>query len=276
MKKILLIIWSVLIFGGAVFLIFSNLNTFEAYYYYTRQFEKQRKLLKKEKVAVFSRTDLDSLLIKKEYVLLTVGVAGCSACDLVLLSPVPAMFDAPLYFVDKNFDPKNMLVSQALYSSGSPESYVIDRSLNIEGVVYGNVDFKEVLDEIINRKLRTRSVDIIDMTPDSSLQMITYGFKGLLALFEGNMENVYTYAHKSKLFGNYFFNNYLLYKYYENAGHSDSTKYYRDFTLENIKYGGDIFKYESLVREIDPDNEKLKWIPPAPEKKLTFPNNTKE
>lgn len=148
-----MILWSVLIFGGIAYLIFSNIHTFKAYYY-TKQFEKQRELLKKDKIAVFSRTDLDSLFTEKEYVLLTVGVVGCSACDMVLLSPVPAMFDSPMYFIDKSFDPKNMLVSQALYSSGSPESYVVDKSLNIQRVVYGNVDFKEVLEDIIDHKSR--------------------------------------------------------------------------------------------------------------------------
>ncbi|MDR2774333.1 MAG: hypothetical protein LBC19_06260 [Tannerella sp.] len=64
------------------------------------------------------------------------------------------------------------------------------------------------------------------------------------------------YAEASLAEGSFFFNNYMMYKYYEKCGIVDSVNYYKNITVSNI-IGSDVIIYETLLAEIDPDNHIL-------------------
>lgn len=54
--------------------------------------------------------------------------------------------------------------------------------------------------------------------------------------------------------GSFIFNNYLMYKYYDELNHVDSVKYYKGKILNDVT-NLEAFVYESLLTEVDPDNK---------------------
>lgn len=152
------------------------------------------------------------------------------------------------YYINKDYCDTNLLISQALRTQSFPTSYVIDKQYRIVGEVNGLKDFSEQLNSITKKVPKSTTNNMLD-----------YSLKALLDYFEDDFDNMYANAVDSRKYGDYFFNNYLIYLYWNRKGINDSVAYYKNAALNTLE-GADMFIYESLIREIDPENKLLELI----------------
>ncbi|MCL2562299.1 MAG: hypothetical protein FWE10_08310 [Rikenellaceae bacterium] len=210
----------------------------------------------------FSVHKLDSLVANNEFVILGIGLSGCGSCDDLLLSPVPQRYGIPLYFINKEYDNNNRLVAQALYASSNPTSYILDSDMNVRGIIRGTVDYEKYLDDIVNGS-RLHSITIGDHSEENSIEMMSNALRGLMIYMRErawSSEDIYGYARKSLTHGEYFFNNYLLHRYFDAAAVADSAEHYRLAAIGRLDVGLDVMMFRRLIEEIDPTNEKLDWF----------------
>ena len=211
---------------------------------------KHKDFIGKQKSNVFDKSHLDTLLSNNDYVLLTLGAKGCSMCDIILADKSLWNYPIPHYYIDKDHHNNNLLVVQALRNSGFPTSYVIDKDFNIVGSIVGMKDIIKRLDDIVHSKTPRQ---------DTGMEMFNHSFRALLSYVDGDINDAYDHARMSTGKGDYFFNNYIAYKYQNEKGAMDSVAYYKDAAIGSLE-NADVFIYESLIREIDPENESLQWV----------------
>lgn len=198
----------------------------------------------------FTPATFEQLKLSGKYVLLTITSEGCDACELIRHNPVLEQFPLTPCFLEREFCPNNMLVSQALQVHGFPSSYLFDEQQNIVGYFRGAAHVEENLHTLLLKK---------DEIPTDTLQALTYAFKSLVAYLNNESQLVYHYARESMDYQSYFFNNYLLYKYHQDIQQNDSAGIYKTKALQSLE-GADIFIYETLVRELAPAHPMLSWI----------------
>lgn len=225
-----------------------------------RQMAANIQSISHHKTERFSVHKLDSLVANNEFVILGIGLSGCGSCDNLLLSPVPERYGIPLYFINKEYDDNNRLVAGALYASGNPTSYILDSEMNVRGVIRGTVDYEQYLDDIVSGR-RLHGLVIGDHSEESSVEMIGCALRGLLAhLRGGESDEVYEHSRESLAHGDYFFNNYLLYRYFDAIAVADSAEHYRQGAIGRLDAGLDVMMFRKLIEQIDPNNEKLDWF----------------
>lgn len=243
MKKWLLFSWTIILVGIIFYMGWT-------YFFPNELSPRHKDFISKQKTTVFDKGHLDTLLSNNDYVLLTLGATGCSMCDIILSDRRLWEYPIPHYYIDKDYHNNNLLVVQALRNSGFPISYVIDKDFNIVGTIIGSKDLVEKLDGIVSDKTRRQN---------AGMKMLNHSFRALLSYFDGNLNDAYNHARLSANEGDYFFNNYMAYKYQSEGGTMDSVAYYKDMAIGSLE-GADIFIYESLIREIDPGNESLQMV----------------
>lgn len=260
MKKTFVVIWSVVLTIVAIYLVFLGTNRFKLWRI-DQEYQKQKEIIAPLKNDSFRVSKLDSLLIEQPYVMLGIGLSDCSACDFVLLSNIPDQFPLSRYYIDKQKHISNNLVAQVFYSRATPDVYILNKDKDVIGRLKSNIDLHEMLDGIINKQSYFCEAEIGGVSQENVLDMLNFSFKSLLAYLSEDIEGIYNNAHTSRKKGEYFFNNYMLYKYHESTGHQDSVRIYKERALQYINHGIDVIMYRSLIEEIDPDNEKLRWVP---------------
>ena len=221
---------------------------------------KEKELLAKYKNNIYSADTIDSLLNRNSPVMLVVGAIGCSTCDMILLSDVPKKLNIQRYFIEKKSHPANDLLVQALYASGAPTSFVIDRDYNIIGAFYGVNELREKLEGIIARQAPVIHTVIPGVLERNMLQMLSCSLQSLNAWLSQDCERMYIKALESLDYGSYFFNNYLLYIYHTEFDSANHACYYKSQALHHIENVGDAIVYETSLKELDPDNEFLYWL----------------
>lgn len=260
MRKTILYIWT---FAAILLLTIALLLYSETFIgkLQSYKYERDRKKIKVLKENVYSVYTIDSLLVHNQHLMIVVGSIGCSACDLIMLSEIPDKLNIPRFFIEKKAHPVNDLVSQALYASGVPTSFLIDKDYNILGSFYGNIDLAEKLTVITVGKEKTSHHSFDGVSENDALKMLSRSLQSLNAFLAGDYQNMYRKAMESLGFGSYAFNNYMMYKYHRSeSGDLDSVNYYKERALAHIEHMGDAIVYESLLRELDPANEFLLWI----------------
>jgi hypothetical protein len=208
-----------------------------------------------ESTEIFSKQTLDSLLSHQEYVLLTIGYGDCGMCDVFRLDKTPDKFPVGRYYIDANYDPQNKLVMQSLGLTGFPLSYVIDRDYNVIGIIAGLSRLEKRLDSVIYGRHKLMPA-IPDMSKGKTHSSLSKSFKALLACLERDHEKMKAYAEASLREERSLFSEYLLFKYFEGVGLSDSVEHYRNRIVSGISHL-DAIVYENLLTEIAPDNHVL-------------------
>lgn len=251
MKKVLVIIWTLAL---VVFFFFSvrHLITEKD----KAQIIPPYKSVTNKSTEVFSVHTFDSLMASNEYVLLTLAFGDCSVCDTFLSTKIPEQFPVARYYIDATHDNNNMLVLQSLYFTGFPLSYVIDQNRNIIGSIKGLVCLRERLDSIVYGQHQIQPETIPGVPKEKTFTMLSNSFKGLLSYMGNNHEEMKKQAKASLSEGSFFFNNYLMYKYYDNVNCVDSVNHYKKKILKNITTL-EAFVYENLLTELDPHNPML-------------------
>lgn len=196
---------------------------------------------------VFNKNMLIRMLNDKQFLVLTIGITDCKLCKETKLIFIPDSFKVSRTYYDIKFHKNNLLLSQAFNTRGFPTSYVVDKNKNIIGIIEGNLNFSDQLNEIINYNQKMYSVKIqgnVDST--KTLPVLNNSFKALLASLDNDKNRMYQYALKSKQYGRYFFNNFMLYSYFKSVGRIDSMCYYKKQALK-YNYGINRMIYKSLI-----------------------------
>lgn len=199
---------------------------------------------------IFTQEIFNKLKSPGKHILLTLTSEGCDACDLIRHHPSLEQLPINACFIEREFCHNNMFVSQVLPAYGFPYSFVFDENQNIIGYFRGAAEVEENIQSILLKK---------DEILTDTLQMLTNSFKSFLAYLDHDLQGMYFYAQESMNHLSYFFNNYLLYVYHRNMQQTDSAELYKTKALQSLQ-GGDIFVYETLVRELAPEHPMLAWI----------------
>ena len=198
-------------------------------------------------INVINNKILDSLLFTNKYALLIIGINDCDLCQTPKMIQIPDSFHVTKYYFDIKFHKNNLIFSQALYTKGFPTSYIIDKNYNVLGIINGSTNYLNKIDSIIihNHKLCPLQIDG-NVKSTNVITVLSYSVKTIMAYFKNDYDKVYALSLRSKTYGSYFFNNYMLYSYFKNKGNSDSILFYRKQTL---KYNNHVNKYifKSLI-----------------------------
>jgi hypothetical protein len=205
---------------------------------------------------VISGKILDSLLFINNYALLIIGINDCDLCQKPIMIQIPDSYHVAKYYIDIKFHKNNLIFSQALYTRGFPTSYIIDKNYNILGIINGSTNYLNKIDSILihNKKLCPLQIDG-DVKGTNVITVLSYSFKAIMAYFNNDYNKVYALSLRSKTYGSFFFNNYMLYSYFKNKGHSDSILFYRK---QILKYNNHVNRYifKSLIDSMIIHNEK--------------------
>ena len=237
-KKILIVLWTVALLGVIAWFGLTKYNKSITRYVASSKVESN----------MFDYSEIKNLLSNNEHILLIVGIDSCELCNILM--PKLSNYPMPKYYIAKNYCNKNSLVAQALRTSGFPTTYVLDKEYRIAGEIIGLRDFEQRLNDVMVS---------INNQNEKTNDMIIWSFKALLAYFAEDYESMYVNAINSLKYGNYFFNNYLLYLYEIQNGSNDTIKYKTAAlnSLEDVDY----YIYEELIHEIAPEVAEL-YTPP--------------
>ncbi len=205
MKQILIITWSLALIV-LLFFSFKNLIITK---------DASRLIDHGKNTEIFCVNKLDSLLKNNDYVLLTIAFGDCSVCNIFQSNIIPDNYPVARYYIDATYHKKNMLVLQSLYFTGFPLSYIIDQDYNAIGCIQGLARLNERMDSIIYRQYKLQPHLIPNISKDKTYFALSNSFKSLLSHFRANDKDMKKFAEKSLSAGSFFFNNYLMYKYYE-------------------------------------------------------------
>lgn len=252
MKKILIIVWT--LFLIVFFFFFLKLLVVGK--------DKSKTITESKKTissntGFFSIKTLDSLMTENDYVLLTIAFGDCNVCELFRSSTIPDNYPLSRYYIDATHHKNNRLIFQSLYFTGFPLSYIIDQNYNIMGCIRGLAHLNERLDSIVYGQYPLQPQIITGVPKNRTYFVLSNSFKSLLSYFRKNDEDMKKYAEASLSEGSFFFNNYLMYKYYEKTNLTDSLNYYKSRILNNIT-DRDAIIYEDLLTEIAPAHSILR------------------
>ncbi len=231
MKKTVLILWNILAIVVLVCIVY--------FFYYS----KNRGVKIKNPFAdmelhssVFNSDVLDSLLLDYPCAFALLGLDSCNMCKIVytkLERDYPSVGKA--YF-DLTFHENNLLISQALLQTGFPMLVVIDRGRNLRAICNNYDAVKYKIDSIIVSHNNAGEIYIdympkIKMNRKNFTKAIDASFKSSLAYMDEDYEAMKDYAYESLNRWSYFYNNYLLNRYYAINLMSDSVAHYKQQAL---------------------------------------------
>lgn len=156
--------------------------------------------------SVFSSSILDSLCTHGKFILLTITTKECDMCKLIDNDPALKKYPLLPIFFEREANSNNMLLSQALPTYKFPTSYLLDEKQNIIGYFSGAANIEENIGLLLLQKNELLS---------DTLSMLTNSLKSLQAYLDNEIDVMYHYVQESMSFESYFFNNYILYTYYQ-------------------------------------------------------------
>lgn len=232
-----MIIWTIVLVGILAFLISK-----------TRHKEIFVEIVPSE---LFTVSRLDSLTGTNDYVMLIMGADSCNMCDFVYIMPVINNYPVSKYFLKKDYHDNNLLLSQALHTTGFPTSYFLNQDYEIEGMIMNHIDNLDGdLHKILIEKQAICPVSIHGIKDNNVLPMLSFSLKSAICYLQSDFDGVKRNARMSLDYGEYFFNNYMLYSYYKNHVNTDSVDYYKEKAL-NCLHGGDFIIYKNLIEELE-------------------------
>jgi hypothetical protein len=121
----------------------------------------------------------------------------------------------------------NQLLSQALCTKYFPTTYILDNRMNLMGIVLGNRDReKKILKTCFTRTNHAR-IKIEDVGEEHVMQLLSYSLHALFCGIKKEVDSLEKYARKSLEKGDYFFNNYLMFRVFTKKQDQDSIRKYR-------------------------------------------------
>lgn len=241
------------LFKGALVLLSSMFVTFnltaQAFDPGVRRAEKLTEKGFADKKSTFDPAALDSLLKCDDYVMLISSFEGCGPCEWLRTSDVFDLYPVTPYYTDFLLNKENETVPYTFSVTGFPTCMFFNRSGEIVAVTSGTAKYYDKLDRIINNKENLCESEIGGLEKDRILQLFNRMHKANTAYMRGDWEGVREYATAAMEIYPYFYNRYLLYKYYENGGDKASADRYKALALDNADER-DGFVYKKLIAEL--------------------------
>lgn len=201
---------------------------------------------------VFTANTVDSLLGEHESLLmLTIGYGECGMCDILLGSDMYLNTPFVKYHIDVTKNDNNKLLSQALYITGFPTTVVMDRELDLRGIISGMAKWREQMDSICHLNHPMYGISVENIPQDSLPEMLSFSLKALFSYWKHDMDKTEYYAQSSLAKGSYFFNNYLLYRVAIEKENFRKANEYRQSALRHSKHVNAVL-YENLIQELTP------------------------
>lgn len=195
--------------------------------------------------------DLENLSFNEEYSILIVGYDGCAPCDSIKKEfQLPINVSASAFYLDIVHSGKHLLIAQALRTMGFPTIYIINQNYVIIGIIPGLKDWDAKLNSVVNGGTKIIEYDMEGNNTDQLSLMLGFSLRSLLASFDNNEVSRRQYVRLSLEHGSYFFNNWLLYRFYLDENNVDSAQYYKNLTL-NFASGVDLFVYEDIIEDMN-------------------------
>jgi hypothetical protein len=185
-----------------------------------------------------------------DYIIFTIGHCDCSICKDISNDLVNRKLNALCYYFDVTKHAHNQLLSQALCTKYFPTTYILDNRMNLMGIVLGNRDReKKILKTCFTRTNHAR-IKIEDVGEEQVMQLLSYSLHALFCGIKKEVDSLEKYARKSLEKGDYFFNNYLMFRVFTKKQDQDSIRKYREKTLQYAKYGNRIL-YKDLIDSLN-------------------------
>ena len=185
-----------------------------------------------------------------DYIIFTIGHSDCSICKDISNELVNRKLNALCYYFDVTKHPNNQLLSQALCTKYFPTTYILDNRMNLVGIVLGNRDREKKILETCSTKTNHASIKIEEVENNHLIQLLSYSLHALFYEVKKEEDNLEKYARKSLEKGDYFFNNYLMFRVFTKKQDQDSIQKYREKTLQYAKYGNRIL-YKDLIDSLN-------------------------
>lgn len=234
-----------------------------------------------QKETIISKAAIDSILKRSNVAILQISTSGCDLCEIAKSDSLSTEMEEFRLFLSKDADAKNNLLAQALYVTNFPSTYIIDRNYNVTALIKGVTEYKQRLKLALDSSKRNAFLKNLDTSiateqkkskrdslimlkhvlwhdipnidrntkKENELPAISNAFKALMAKLDGNPNKMRYYARLSLSKVSYFFNNYLLYDYYQGQNMADSASYYK---VEALKHSERVDQhiYASLIEEL--------------------------
>ncbi len=202
----------------------------------------------------FNVNTLDSLFrISDDEVIITIGSRDCDICDNLMKESTYVSLPYKKVFCVVEVNENNKLISQALFNTGFPISYIIDKEYNIKSIIQGRYKFSERVSSFYISHDSVYNIEMESVDQNSIPKMLSWAFRGVIFYWQKDFSEMKNCAYKSLQCGEYFFNNYLLYLYFERHGEIDSLRRYKEKLL---KFNSPVnkFVYGDLIYKIEDNN----------------------
>lgn len=202
-----------------------------------------------------SQQKLSITNIDTNVVLVTFLYQGCSPCQQLLRSQAYQDCKLQKIELDIQHDSIGKLFGQALWNTNFPTVYVITKDYDILGIMQGD-QFYEQADSILYFNKQFENIhmeEYYNIQKDSILPLLSLSLKATRYYMLKDYQHAKEFARQSLEKGSFFFNNYLLYKIYQQENHHDSTQYYKTVLLcqdSDVNH----YVYPNLIQELHENN----------------------
>ncbi|WP_294080032.1 hypothetical protein [Proteiniphilum sp. UBA5384] len=183
--------------------------------------------------------------------LLTLIYDECDMCSLLLESEKYKNLPIEKIELDIAKNSAAKIISQALYTTGFPTSYLFNGRDQLHSILPGGKSFRTQIDSVLNDNQPIAEVKVPTVDINSTTKMFSFSLNSIYAIKERDFAKAKENLRQSLKEGSYFFNNYMLSLIYLTEERVDSTEYFQKRASWHANHGSSPYIYENLINNLN-------------------------